>query len=87
MIPTKSSLYVLVRAYLVFCSKRVDFSDKASSSILSKVRVRSRFGNTHTCLLLVKEANTLLSFSMKLEAIVIDIILLRVSQKSNSSLR
>lgn len=47
------------------------FSDESSSSIISKARAELRFENTHTCSLLVEEANSLLSFSMKVEAIAI----------------
>lgn len=65
---------MLVRAYLVFRPARAEYSDEASSSMISEARVGSRFGNTYACSSLVEEANSLLSFLMKVEAIAIDII-------------
>lgn len=45
----KSSLDVLVGAYLVFRPERAGFSDESSSSIISEARAGPRFGNTHVC--------------------------------------
>lgn len=77
----KSSLDVLIRAYLVFRPERADFSDESSSSMISEARAGPRFGNTHACSSLVEEANSLLSFSMKVEAIAIDTISIGAPQK------
>lgn len=70
----KSSLDVLIRANLVLHPERAGFSDELSSSIISEARAGLRFGNTHAFSSLVEEANSLLSFSIKVEVITINTI-------------
>lgn len=65
----KSSLDVLVRAYLIFRLERVRCSDESSSSMTSKATAGIMPGNTNIWSL-VEETNTLLSDSMTVEAIV-----------------
>lgn len=64
---------------------RAGFSDESSSSIISEARAGLRFGNTHACLSLVEDANSLLSFSMTVEAIAINTISIEAPQKLSSS--